>query len=70
VLFACSEQIHLAALALKLACLIGFVFMAGCGTTDTRNTSEKPWNQPTKSEISQGWWFRDFYQDEPGNHYP
>ena len=32
--------------------------MAGCGTFDTNNASSRPWNRPTKADLSQDWWNR------------
>jgi hypothetical protein len=58
--------------AFKWACLIGFVLVGGCSTTDTNNTSPNPWNRPTKADVSKGWWpwFEGQYWDAPGGHYP
>ena len=59
----------------KWAWFIGFIVIAGCGTVDTRNTGSKPWNQPTKADVSQSWpWpdlqIQDSYWHSPGGHYP
>jgi hypothetical protein len=53
-------------------CLIGVILVGGCSTADSRNTSPNPWNRPTKADVSQGWWFKDWYphHDEPGGLYP
>jgi hypothetical protein len=57
--------------AFKWAWLIGFILMGGCSTTDTNNTDTKPWDRPTKADVSQGWWL--FNQEDwgpSGSHYP
>jgi hypothetical protein len=34
--------------------------VTGCSTTDKANTSERPWNQPTGSDVSKDWWFYSY----------
>jgi len=48
---------------LWLACLLA-VFALGCRSTDNENTSERPWDRPTRAEESADWPFgRDNYTD-------
>jgi len=58
--------------AFKWACLIGLALVGGCSTVDTKNTSERPWNRPTKADVSAGWLpgLDQQHWDGPGNHYP
>jgi len=59
--------------AWKWICFIGFIVVTGCGTTDTRNTDSKPWNRPTKADVSQSWSWPELqqrYWNSPGDHYP
>ena len=56
--------------AFPWACLIGYILVAGCSTIDSKNASPKPWNRPTKADVSQDWWFKDGYYDATGNQYP
>ncbi len=37
---------------------------AGCGTFDADNRPVQPWDSPTKSDQSQGWWVRDWEQTQ------
>ena len=34
----------------------------GCGTFDPANNPTQPWDSPTTSDVSQGWWVRDWNQ--------
>ncbi len=43
---------------------------AGCGTFDTANNQAQPWDRPTKADVSQGWWIRDWNQQESPTEYP
>ena len=54
------------------ACLIGLVFGSGCSTIDSKNTSDRPWDRPTKADVSKDWWpcFEQEYWDSPGGHFP
>ena len=58
--------------AWKWACLIGFILVGGCGTIDSQNIDSKPWNRPTKADVSDRWWhdLRQSYWNGPGGHYP
>ena len=40
--------------------------------TDTHNASDRPWNRPTKADVSKDWWFDlgGQYWDSPGGHFP
>ena len=47
----------------------------GCATFNPENVAGRPWNRPTKEEISQGTWFRWWWwnEQEPphaNDHYP
>ncbi len=47
----------------------------GCATFDPANVATRPWNRPTKEEISQHWWFGPdcspgFPQSWLRDHYP
>ncbi len=48
--------------------------LAGCGTFNPDNVQTRPWNRPTKEEISQDWWFRGWTSspsvEKPGGYYP
>ena len=46
------------------------VLASSCSSVDTANTSVRPWNGPTRSDQSQGWWFRDDYEDSSRGLYP
>ena len=53
--------------------LLGLLAVAaGCSTVDTRNVDSKPWNRPTKADISKDWWpcLRDYYHPESSSEYP
>ena len=54
------------------ACLIGVVCVGGCRTVEISNTSDRPWDRPTKADVSQSWWpwFAEKYWDSPGGHFP
>ena len=59
----------------KWVWFIGYIVIAGCSTVDTRNTDSKPWDRPTKADISQSWPWHDIllqesYWQSPGGHYP
>ena len=58
--------------AFNWACLIGLVLVGGCSTIDTNNTSDRPWNRPTKADVSKDWWFdlEGQYWNSPGGHFP
>lgn len=58
--------------ALNWACLIGLVFVGGYSTTDTHNASDRPWNRPTKADVSKDGWFDlgGQYWDSPGVTFP
>ncbi len=43
---------------------------SGCSSLDSPNTSARPWNGPTRSDQSQGWWFHDEYTDPSHGLYP
>jgi hypothetical protein len=40
--------------------------------TDTHNASDRPWNRPTKADVSKDWWFDlgGQYWDSPGVTFP
>jgi hypothetical protein len=54
------------------ACQIGLFLAGGCSTIDTSNTSDRPWDWPTKADVSKDWWFDlgGQYWDSPGGHFP
>ena len=58
--------------AFNWACLIGLFLAGGCSTIDTSNTSDRPWDRPTKADVSKDWWFDlgGQYWDSPGGHFP
>ena len=55
----------------------GLILLSGCATVDTNHEAARPWNQPTKDDLRQGWWvpfsFSDYGRREfrrPGDLYP
>jgi hypothetical protein len=56
----------------KRLIVIGLLLAAGCGTVDARNVDSKPWNRPTKADLSKDWWFdlRQYYDSGSGSEYP
>lgn len=55
--------------------LAGGLLGMGCAAPGPRNTSTRPWNQPTEWEVNDGWftWGTRSASDlerPPGRHYP
>ena len=46
------------------------IVASGCGTFDPANNATQPWDRPTKADASQGWWIRDWNQQESLIEYP
>src|SRR5262245_27462237 len=59
---------------------LNLILLSGCGTFDTANVAESPWNRPTREEMADPWSLLPFVlpraysvQQEywrPGDHYP
>ena len=61
------EQLMLEfAKSVKRIALLALLCFAGCATENRLST---PWNQPTKSEISRGWWFGS-WKEKNGEYHP
>ena len=45
---------------------------AGCSTVDTQNVDARPWDRPTKADVSKDWWFdlQDQYGRGSTGEYP
>jgi hypothetical protein len=50
--------------------LFGLLAIAGCGTFDPSNSASRPWNRPTRTDVSQGWFYQGDYDSRPLTDYP
>lgn len=57
-------------ICLRLAFLLLVNMVTGCSTVDSSNTDSRPWDKPTRSDTSQGWWFNNGYNDPSRGQYP
>ncbi len=55
----------------------GLILLSGCASVDMNHAAARPWNQPTKDELRQGWWGPFWFTDDgrrefrrPGDLYP
>jgi hypothetical protein len=48
---------------LRWAGLLIVVLASGCSTVDTGNTDYRPWDRPTRTDVSKDWLFQDFFRD-------
>ena len=52
------------------SCVLGLSLSAGCATDNVGVQSQRPWDQPTKAELSSGWWWLPNQDTRIGDHYP
>ena len=56
----------------KMLLFVSLLVTAGCSTVDTQNGDSRPWDGPTKADLSKDWWFGkpDYYHPESPGEYP
>jgi hypothetical protein len=55
----------------KTLLFISLLVAAGCSTVDTQNGDSRPWDGPTKADLSKDWWFKpEYYHPESPGEYP